>query len=48
MAAIDLTTNPVLPQTFDSDERKALKEELNRIITALNALDARVAVIEAG
>ena len=46
MAAIELTTTPNLPQTFDSDERKILKDELNRIIAALNALDGRVETLE--
>ena len=46
MAAIEPTTNPNLPQTFDSDERKLLKAELNRIIAALNALEGRVKTLE--
>jgi hypothetical protein len=46
MAAIDLVKTPNLPQSFDSDERRDLKDELNRIIAALNALDARVVTLE--
>lgn len=46
MAQIEETKNTVLPQSFSSDERKELKDEFNRLVAAINALDTRVTALE--
>lgn len=46
MAQIEETKNSVLPQSFSSDERKELKDEFNRLVAAINALEARVDLLE--
>jgi len=38
--ALNLVTNPSLPQGWDSEDRKDLKEILNQIITNVNAIEA--------
>lgn len=38
--ALNLVTNPSLPQGWDSEDRKDLKEILNQIITNVTAIEA--------
>jgi hypothetical protein len=37
--ALNLITNPSLPQGWDSEDRKDLKEQLNALVAAINTLE---------
>lgn len=37
--ALPLITNPSLPQGWDSEDRKDLKEQLNALVAAINTLE---------
>jgi hypothetical protein len=47
MAAIEETKTNVLFSQGDSAKIQELKDEFNRLVAAINALDARVADLEA-
>jgi len=46
MATIEETKTNVLFSQGDSEKIKELKDEFNRLVAAINALDARVTVVE--
>ena len=37
--ALNLITNPSLPQGFDSEDRRDLKDQLNALVAAINTLE---------
>lgn len=37
--ALPLITNPSLPQSWDSEDRRDLKEQLNALVAAINTLE---------
>jgi uncharacterized protein YaaN involved in tellurite resistance len=46
MAQIEETKTSALPQGWDADARRDIKDELNRLVAAINALEARVTDVE--
>jgi Mg2+ and Co2+ transporter CorA len=46
MAQIPETKPSTLPQGWDAESRRDIKDELNRLVAAINALEARVTDLE--